>query len=75
MPDQTILLNVLGYREEEAEAGWVALALEMDLRGYGTTFEAALEELKELVSMQISFSRFKGQPELIWKPAAGRISA
>ena len=35
-------INVLGYREE---GQWVALALEMDLRGYGETFEAALREL------------------------------
>jgi len=68
MPDQNLLLNVLGFQEEEGE--WVALALEMDLRGYGETFAAAIEELKELIGMQISFSRFKGQPELIWKPAA-----
>jgi hypothetical protein len=66
MPYQPILLNVLGYQEE---SGWVALALEMDLRGYGDTFEDALEELTELVETQISFSRLKGQPELIWKAA------
>jgi hypothetical protein len=61
-----ISLNVLGYRED---GEWVALALEMDLRGYGETFLEALEDLKDLVAMQIGFSRFKGQPELLWKPA------
>ena len=64
--EQMITLNVLGYQEEDE---WVALALEMDLRGYGETFETALEDLAELVNMQISFSRLKGQPELIWKAA------
>jgi hypothetical protein len=59
-------LNVLGYQEE---GEWVALALEMDLRGYGETFEDALADLKDLVFMQVSFSRFKGQPELPWKAA------
>jgi hypothetical protein len=59
-------LSVLGY-EEEGE--WVALALEMDLRGYGPTLPKAVAELQELITMQISFARFKGQPELIWKPA------
>jgi hypothetical protein len=68
MESQPITLNVLGYHDE-GEGGWVALALEMDLRGYGATFEEALADLKDLVDMQISFSRFKGQPELIWKPA------
>lgn len=61
-----ITLNVLGYQEE---TNWVALALEMDLRGYGETFEKALSDLADLVRMQISFSRFKNQPELIWRAA------
>ena len=61
-----ITLNVLGYQDG---GEWIALALEMDLRGYGETFEDALKELTELVGMQISFSRFKGQPGLIWKAA------
>lgn len=67
MEHQMISLNVLGYQEEQG--GWVALALEMDLRGYGETFDEAFEDLADLVNMQISFSRFKGQPELIWKAA------
>ena len=59
-------LNVLGYREQDE---WVALAMEMDLRGYGSTFSEALEELADLVQTQIEFAQFKDQPELIWKPA------
>ena len=62
----TVTLNVLGYKEETE---WVALALEMDLRGYGATFKEALNELADLVTTQVSFAQFKGQPELIWKPA------
>ena len=61
-----VSLSVLGYREEN---DWVALALEMDLRGYGATIDEALAELTELVAMQISFARFKGQPEMISRPA------
>ena len=61
-----VTLNILGYREDNE---WVALALEMDLRGYGKTFDKALAELKEIVSMQIGFAHFKGQPEMILKPA------
>jgi hypothetical protein len=61
-----IPLRILGYRDSDE---WVALALEMDLRGYGGTFEEALADLRELVVMQISFARFKGQPGMIWKNA------
>lgn len=64
--DFEIFLSVLGY-EEDGE--WVALALEMDLRGYGPTFEEAFSDLRDLVMMQISFALFKGQPGLIEYPA------
>ena len=59
-------LNILGYRED---GQWVALALEMDLRGYGETWNEALDDLRDLVLMQISFAHFKGQPEMIWRSA------
>ncbi|MGD2113880.1 MAG: hypothetical protein PVG07_02435 [Acidobacteriota bacterium] len=59
-------LSVLGYREE---GEWVALALEMDLRGYGATWEEALDDLRDLVDMQITFALSKGAPEMIWKDA------
>ena len=62
-------LSILGYREE---GEWVALALEMDLRGYGETWEEALEELKDVVLMQINFAHFKEHPEMIWKDAEER---
>jgi hypothetical protein len=38
-----VTLNIPGYFEDSE---WVALALEMDLRGYGKTFYKALEDLK-----------------------------
>lgn len=66
-PDASpVSLSVLGYREGKE---WVALALEMDLRGYATTIDDALRELSDLVAMQLSFARLKSQPELVWKPA------
>jgi hypothetical protein len=61
-----VTLNILGYREN---VEWVALALEMDLRGYGRSFEEAMEDLHDLIGMQISFAHFKGHPEMILKPA------
>jgi hypothetical protein len=61
-----LFVRVLGYRED---GEWVALALEMDVRGYGDTFEAALQELRELVDTQVAFALHKGQPEMIWRNA------
>jgi len=61
-----MVLNILGYREGNE---WVALALEMDLRGYGDTWEEALSELRDLVFLQISFAHFKKQLAMIYKPA------
>ena len=61
-----ISLNILGYREE---GEWVALALEMDLRGYGKSFNEAIADLRDLVIMQIGFALFKRQPDMILKPA------
>lgn len=60
-------VSVLGFRED---GSWVALALEMDIRGYGDTFEEALEEMAECIDMQVNFSTFKGQPDMIFHPAA-----
>ena len=65
--DSTPPVNVLGYREG---AQWVALALEMDLRGYGETFEAALQDLKGLAETQAAFALFKGRPAMARRPAA-----
>ena len=59
-------ISILGFKEN---AQWVAIALEMDLRGYGTTFETALAELQELVEMQFSFAHFKNDPDLIFHPS------
>ena len=60
-------ISILGYKEKEEQ--WVAIALEMDLRGYGTTFETALDELGELVEAQFSFAHFKNEPDLIFHPS------
>jgi len=66
---QEIILNVLGYQEDDE---WIALALEMDLRGYGATFDEAIKDLIDLVTMQIGFALFKNQPSMIFKPAEPR---
>ena len=62
-----VTVNVLGYREEE---DYVALALEMDLRGYGNSFEEALHDLDEQVVMQLSFALYKhGNIDMAMRPA------
>ncbi len=49
----SVALNVLGVREDEM---WCAVALEMSLRGYGETFEAALENLQEAIIAQVTYA-------------------
>lgn len=62
-----ITVNALGYRESE---DYVALALEMDLRGYGSSFEEALHDLEEQVAMQLSFALYKhGAVDMAMRPA------
>ncbi|GBE46183.1 hypothetical protein BMS3Bbin11_01279 [bacterium BMS3Bbin11] len=62
-----INLNVLGYKEDKE---WTALALEMDLRGFGDTFDKALEDLNDQIQMQISFAVFKNNLDMAFYPAA-----
>jgi predicted RNase H-like HicB family nuclease len=64
--DVHVLLNILGYKED---GDWVALALEFDLRGYGQTFEDAMEELTEMIQMQVSFAMQTDKPEMMFKDA------
>ncbi len=62
-----VTISVLGYRENNE---WAALALEMDLRGYGSTFEDALTDLSDHIGMQISFAEYKEDTDMIFHPAA-----
>lgn len=59
-------LNVLGVREDDA---WCAIALDMSLRGYGETFEAALQALLEAVEAQVSFAVQHDNLDQIFIPA------
>ncbi len=49
----SLTINVLGVREDDA---WCAIALEMSLRGYGETFEGALDDLRDAIEAQVSFA-------------------
>lgn len=59
-------VSILVYTEDDS---CVALALEMDLRGFGATGEAALADLDEMILAQVSFALQKRHPESVWKPA------
>ena len=61
-----VYVSVLGYRED---GQWCALALEMDLRGYGQSFDEAVKDLRDSMTMQIGFSIFKNEPAMIFHPA------
>ena len=65
----TFRVDVLGYHEDDE---FVALALQLDLRGYGATFEEAMADLNDSVRMQISFALERNQSELIWRDAEPR---
>ncbi len=59
-------VSVIVFREDSA---WTALALEMDIRGYGPTPEAAVEDVLAMLSAQVSFAVQMGHPESVWHPA------
>ena len=66
-----VYVSVLGYREDDH---WCALALEMDLRGYGQSFGEALKDLQESITMHIGFALFKNEPGMIFFPPIPCIS-
>lgn len=64
-----VTISVLSLKEE---GEWCAIALEMDLRGYGKTNDEAIRDLLDHVQMQVSFAVSQGKPELIDRPAEGK---
>lgn len=55
-------LRVLGYKED---GEWCALCLEMDLRGYGDTFEEATDDLHNAIVSQFTFAMQINNPDLL----------
>jgi len=64
-----LYFRILGYEED---GQWVAVVLEMDLCGYGPTWEAARQEAEDMAHCQISFALQKGEPDLIFRPAEAK---
>ena len=58
--------RVLVFREDSE---WTALALEMYIRGYGSDPDAAVRDLCEMLTAQLSFAVQRGHPESVWHPA------
>ena len=48
---------------------WWAVALEMDIWGFGNTTEAAMEDLNELIAIQIEFAAGKNKISILDHPA------
>ena len=66
-----LCLRVLGY--QLPNKSWAAHCLETDLVGYGPNFDKALDDLKELTDLQVSFAVFKNQPALLDRSAPAEI--
>lgn len=66
-------IRILGIVEDEDEA-WCAIALELGLRGYGETFEVAVEDLNSAIRAQVRFNAANGtlDAENIFFPAEDR---
>ena len=63
---KTFEVSVIAFRED---SDWTALALEMNLRGYGSTAKAAMDDLVEMLIAQISYAVQMGHPESVWNRA------
>ena len=61
-------INVLGFFNED-DGVWSVVALELDLWGFGDSKEESLQELVEIIEMQVNFSEYKENPELLLHPA------
>jgi hypothetical protein len=62
-------VSVIVFREGPT---WTALALEMDIRGYGPSRKAAVDDAMAMISAQVSFAVQRGHAESVWKPAADK---
>src|SRR5207248_11191201 len=63
---KTFEANVIVFREDSI---WTALALEMDVRGYGPTPDEAIDDVVKMLQAQVSFAVQMGHPESVWHRA------
>lgn len=61
--------RVIVFREDST---WTALALEMDVRGYGDEPDAAMKDVVDMLTAQITYAVQMGHPESVWHRAEER---
>lgn len=59
-------VRVVVFREDSE---WTAVALEMNVRGYGRTQKAAIDDVTRMLVAQVSFAVQMGHPESVSRPA------
>lgn len=68
--NKTLALRVITYEDDEEQDGTlVALAIDMDLRGYGDSQAEAVEELEGLVDCQLQFAQQQNDLRMAFFPA------
>ena len=59
-------IRTIGFRDPEAEDQFCVVGLDVDIRGYGETYEQAEKEFLSLLKAQIDFAIEKNKPELVF---------
>ena len=65
----SIQVRCMAFPSLDEDDKWCAVALEMDIWGFGNTMEEAIKDLDELVEIQIEFATGKNKPSLLDHPA------
>lgn len=63
---KTFTFSIVAFPEDSE---WTAIALELDVRGFGSSAEEALSDLIEMVKAQVSFAVQRNHPASIWRRA------
>jgi hypothetical protein len=63
---KTFEVNVLIFRDDSE---WSAVALEMNVRGYGASQQDARRDVIEMLSAQVTYAVQMGHPETVWSRA------
>jgi len=58
----------MAFPSPNEKGKWRAVALEMDIWGFGNTAEGAINNLNELIAIQIEFAAEKKKPSLLDHP-------
>ena len=61
-------IHCLAFLSPDEGSKWCAVALEMDIWGFGDTMEEAMADLDELINTQIEFALEKKKPSILDHP-------